>query len=58
MVRISGDLALTIAAHIFKRKDGKSVSEIMPRKMYLGSIFDPKNGEEIDEAQVVFFRNP
>jgi len=58
MVRISGALALTIATHIFKRKDGKNVAEMMPRKIYLGSIFDPKNGEDIDEAQVVFFRHP
>ena len=58
VVRISGDLSLNIAREIFKRKDSKKTEDIVPRMVYLGTVFDPHSGQDIDETQTVFFRKP
>lgn len=56
IVRISGPRAVEIAEKIFKAKSG--VRRFQPRRLYLGRIFDPASGEDLDEVLLSFMKAP
>jgi tRNA modification GTPase len=58
IVRVSGNKSLEIVSKIFKSKNGKSLAELVVRKMYYGWIIDPDNEKLIDEVLVVYMKAP
>jgi tRNA modification GTPase len=58
IVRVSGNKSLEIVSKIFKSKNGKSLAELVIRKMYYGWIIDPDNEKIIDEVLVVYMKAP
>lgn len=56
VIRISGDDALKIADKVFKNINNKKVTDMKGYTAAFGKISD--NGEEIDEAVVLVFREP
>jgi len=57
IVRISGDNALKMAKKIFRGVGGKK-TEIEPRKVHYGHIFNPDTGERIDEVLLTYMKSP
>ena len=60
IIRISGNQALTIIKNIFRksRHSDNESPEIISHKIYYGLIFDPKNGEKIDEVIILPMMTP
>ena len=58
VLRISGEKALDIAGKLFRPFFGKNIAEISPLQVYLGEIFDPENGQCVDEALLTWFKAP
>ena len=58
LVRISGPEANTVGDRIFKRINGKSVSESAPRTALFGEIVDPADGRRIDTGLCTRFAAP
>lgn len=58
IVRVSGLKAIEIADQVFKSVTGKSLKELPDRKLNYGYIFDPDNGEKIDEVLVSVMKAP
>jgi tRNA modification GTPase len=56
IVRISGPLAESIAAELFKPK--KENPSFVSHKLQYGEIVDPETGTSIDEALIVLMRSP
>lgn len=52
IIRISGNRALSLSKNIFRKNSlsQKTLSQIQSHHLYYGTIFDPANGEEIDEV--------
>lgn len=55
VIRVSGSEALTIADSIWK---GHKLSEAPSHTAHLGYIFDPDNGEILDQAVATIYRAP
>lgn len=55
VIRVSGSEALTIADSIWK---GHKLSEAASHTAHLGYIFDPDNGEILDQAVATIYRAP
>jgi len=58
IVRVSGKKAHPIVQSIFKPKNNKEQFRPLPRKLYLGYIFNPKDSRNIDEVFAVFMNAP
>lgn len=56
IIRISGKKAHGIVKHIFKARNKKG--QFTPRKLYLGYITNPANGQALDEVFTVFMTAP
>ncbi len=58
VVRLSGEDAFVILERVFKPAKERPVNGIPGYTAVYGRIFDPENGEPIDEAVAVIFRAP
>jgi len=58
IIRISGKDAIEIGDKIFKNKKQLSLKECEERKLNYGYIFDPKNGQKVDEVLAVYIKAP
>lgn len=58
IVRISGDEAINIIEKIFKSAKNKKVRDIKSYSMLYGHIFNPKDGEIIDEVIISYMKKP
>ncbi len=58
IVRISGPLAIKIAAQAFRSVTGVSLAGLPDRRMNYGYIYNPDNGEKIDEVLVTAMKAP
>ena len=58
LVRISGPEANAVGDSIFKRRNGKTVSESAPRMACFGEIVDPVDGSRIDTGLCTRFAAP
>ena len=58
LIRISGPEANAVGDRIFKRINGKTVSESAPRMAFFGEIVDPIDGSRIDTGLCTRFAAP
>lgn len=58
IVRMSGKDSLSIASKIFKGKKTKNLKDAENRKITYGHIFDPTDGNLVDEVLIVFMKAP
>lgn len=59
LLRISGDLAVEIAARVFRPASGKSLAQLDANAMVYGSIVDAADGDvRVDDGMAVVFRAP
>lgn len=56
IVRISGPQALTVAGKVFRRK--RAQGPLLSHRFYLGEIIHPEKQTVLDEALLVFMRQP
>lgn len=56
IVRISGPQALTVAGKVFRRK--RAQGPLLSHRFYLGEIIHPEKQTVLDEALIVFMRQP
>jgi len=57
IVRLSGPLALTVAAKVF-RPSGTRSKTLPARRPVFGRLFDPEKREDLDEAVLTYFPAP
>jgi len=53
VIRVSGKASLRITASILSRKE-----DLEDRVPILGSLFEPKTGQKLDQAMVTYFKSP
>jgi tRNA modification GTPase len=58
IIRISGERAVEIASSIFRKQNGKSLSEAASHTLHYGHVVSPDGNEIIDEALVSVMRAP
>lgn len=58
IVRLSGPRALAIADQMFRRQDGRSLTEQPTYTLRYGKVVDPRSGRKLDEALVLVMRAP
>jgi tRNA modification GTPase len=58
IVRISGPEAIGIADRVFRSVSGRPLKELPGRRMNYGYIFNPDDGEKIDEVLVAAMKAP
>jgi len=56
IVRLSGQLAETIAKKLFKPK--RNLTSLISHQFHYGEIIDPQNGISIDEVLLVLMKAP
>jgi len=57
MIRISGELAIKIADHVFISKNGRKLAEMRGYQAAYGMAFD-SGGDKIDDVVALVYRNP
>ena len=58
VVRLSGPTAISIACRLFRRANGKSLTDPRPYRLYYGTIVDPESADVVDEVLLSVMRAP